>query len=58
MQRIFDEEFYQCTAVDLQVETLMTALHRYERTYNTIRPHQALDYRTRQQCRDAYQEAG
>lgn len=57
IQRTFDEEFYQCTAVDLRVETLSTALHQYERTYNTIRPHQALDYRTPQQYLDDHQEA-
>lgn len=57
MQRTFDEEFYQCTAVDLRVETLSTALHQYERTYNTIRPHQALGYLTPQQYLDDHQEA-
>lgn len=57
IQRTVDEEFYQCTQVDLAVAPLSTALQRYEVIYNTIRPHQALGYLTPQQYLDKHREA-
>jgi putative transposase len=52
IQRTFDEECYQCTDAEPRVEPLRTALRRYEHIYNTIRPHQALDYQTPQEYLD------
>jgi len=46
LQRTFEEECYQCTDVPLRVAELAAALRDYETTYNTIRPHRALGYRT------------
>jgi transposase InsO family protein len=46
IQRTFDEECYQCFDGPLRVADLATALHAFETVYNTIRPHQALGYRT------------
>ena len=46
IQRTFDEECYQCFDGPLRVADLTSALHSYETIYNTIRPHQALGYRT------------
>ena len=42
-QRTHTEEFYQLYDGDLAMEPLNRALRRWERVYNTIRPHQALD---------------
>lgn len=57
LQRTVDEEFYQCTEVELAVAPLAVALQHYEVTYNTIRPHQALGYLTPQQFLVKYREA-
>lgn len=46
LQRTFGEEFYQCTDASPRITELADDLHRYEVVYNTIRPHQALGYRT------------
>jgi putative transposase len=46
LQRTFGEEFYQCTAAPPRIADLADDLRRYEVVYNTIRPHQALGYRT------------
>jgi transposase InsO family protein len=46
IQRTFDEEFYQCCDAEPRVEPLSGALRAYETLYNTVRPHQALDYQT------------
>jgi len=40
------EEFYEVYDGDLEITTLNQALLAWEHTYNTIRPHQALDGRT------------
>jgi len=40
------EEFYQVVDFPLEVTALNQALRAWEHTYNTIRPHQALDWRT------------
>jgi transposase InsO family protein len=39
-------EFWECYDGDLVLSTLQQALHEWEITYNTIRPHQALEYET------------
>lgn len=45
-QRTHTEEFYEVTDAELAVEPLNAALQAWERTYNTVRPHQALGYLT------------
>lgn len=45
-QRTHTEEFYELYDGDLDLPSLNAALLDWERTYNTIRPHQALAYRT------------
>src|SRR3990170_1192520 len=47
--RTHTEEFYECYDGDLDLPSLRQALLAWERTYNTVRPHQALGYRTPQQ---------
>jgi len=44
--RTHTEEFYEVTDSSFEVAELRAALLEWERTYNTIRPHQALDYLT------------
>jgi transposase InsO family protein len=48
-QRTHTEEFYEVTPCSLQIAQLNQELQDWERTYNTIRPHQALGYRTPQE---------
>ena len=48
-QRTHTEEFYEVTPCSLQIPTLNQELQSWERTYNTVRPHQALGYRTPQE---------
>ena len=45
-QRTHTEEFYEVVEFSLEVATLNQELRAWERTYNTIRPHQALGYLT------------
>lgn len=45
-QRTHTEEFYEVTDCDWHLDALNDQLRRWEHTYNTIRPHQALAYRT------------
>ncbi len=45
-QRTHTEEFYEVTECAWTVEALNPALVRWERVYNTVRPHQALGYLT------------
>jgi putative transposase len=45
-QRTHTEEFYEVYDGDLEITTLNGALHRWERVYNHVRPHQALGYLT------------
>jgi putative transposase len=47
--RTHSEEFYQVTPYSLQLKTLNRELRDWERTYNTVRPHQALAYLTPRQ---------
>jgi transposase InsO family protein len=44
--RTHTEEFYEVTELEWTVAAVNRQLRQWERTYNTIRPHQALDYRT------------
>ncbi|MGH9499670.1 MAG: integrase core domain-containing protein [Terriglobales bacterium] len=47
--RTHTEEFYQVTPYSLELKTLNRELRHWERTYNTVRPHQALGYLTPRQ---------
>ena len=47
--RTHTEEFYEVTPCSLQIAQLNQELRDWERTYNTVRPHQALGYRTPQE---------
>ena len=44
--RTHTEEFYQVTPYSLELKKLNRELRAWERTYNTVRPHQALAYLT------------
>jgi putative transposase len=48
-QRTHSEEFYQVTPHALDMPTLNRELREWEKTYNTVRPHQALGYLTPQE---------
>jgi len=48
-QRTHTEEFYEVTDFSLEVAALNRELLAWERTYNTVRPHQALGYLTPRQ---------
>jgi transposase InsO family protein len=47
--RTHTEEFYEITPCSLSIADLNRELHAWERTYNTVRPHQALGYLTPQE---------
>ena len=47
--RTHREEFYETTPCALQIAQLNQELHAWERTCNTVRPHQALGYLTPQE---------
>jgi transposase InsO family protein len=47
--RTHSEEFYQVTPCSLEMKKLNRELRRWEKIYNTFRPHQALGYLTPQQ---------
>jgi len=47
--RTHTEEFYEITPCSLPIADLNRELQAWERTYNTVRPHQALRYLTPQQ---------
>lgn len=44
--RTHAEEFYEVTDSDFELTSLCPALRQWEITYNTVRPHQALNYLT------------
>lgn len=44
--RTHAEEFYEVTDADFNIHSLNPALHDWEQIYNTIRPHQSLEYLT------------
>jgi transposase InsO family protein len=47
--RTHTEEFYEVTPCSLSISELNRELEAWERTYNTVRPHQALGYLTPQE---------
>ncbi|MGH9512902.1 MAG: integrase core domain-containing protein [Terriglobales bacterium] len=47
--RTHTEEFYQVTPFSLEMNQLNLDLRRWEKIYNTVRPHQSLGYLTPQQ---------
>jgi transposase InsO family protein len=47
--RTHTEEFYEVTEAEFDIRSLNKALLKWEKVYNTIRPHQALKYLTPQQ---------
>jgi len=47
--RTHTEEFYELTPCSLSISELNCELQAWERTYNTVRPHQALGYLTPQE---------
>jgi transposase InsO family protein len=57
LQRTYRDEFYACVDLEPRLEPAQAALREYEDTYNTVRPHQALGYRTPQEVLDQRQEA-
>jgi putative transposase len=48
-QRTHREEFYQVTGCSLKMAALNRELREWEKTYNTVRPHQSLSYPTPEQ---------
>ncbi|HEX5424211.1 MAG TPA: integrase core domain-containing protein [Candidatus Acidoferrales bacterium] len=48
--RTHHEEFYQVIPDHWNIESLNPQLRRWEHIYNTVRPHQALGYRTPLEC--------
>ncbi len=55
-QRTHTEEFWEVTVAEPTLEGYRAALRHWERVYNTIRPHQALDYLTPLEFVTAYNE--
>jgi transposase InsO family protein len=45
-QRTHTEAFYQVTDCSLEMAALNRELRAWEKTYNTVRPHQSLGYLT------------
>ena len=54
--RTHTEEFYEVEDFPLEIAALNQELQRWERTYNTIRPHQALAYLTPHQFVSQWQD--
>jgi putative transposase len=54
--RTHTEEFYEITPCSLPITQLNHELQDWERTYNTVRPHQALGYRTPQEFLAQYSQ--
>ena len=55
-QRTHTEEFYKVTDASFDLPELNQALLKWEKVYNTIRPHQALGYLTPEQFLEQYQQ--
>ncbi|MCL4459104.1 MAG: integrase core domain-containing protein, partial [Chloroflexi bacterium] len=55
-QRTHTEEFYECSTADPTVAALGAELRAWEKAYNTIWPHQALDYLTPKEFLDAWNQ--
>ncbi|MQY55813.1 MAG: transposase [Dehalococcoidia bacterium] len=51
-QRTHTEEFYEVTDVSFEILELNRALLKWEKVYNTIRPHQAVGHLTSQQFKE------
>ncbi|MBI4757555.1 MAG: transposase [Chloroflexi bacterium] len=54
--RTHTEEFYEVTDTSFDTAEVNKALMEWERVYNTVRPHQALDYLTPQEFLQCYQQ--
>src|SRR5262249_29982950 len=57
-QRTHTEEFYEVTELEWTVPAVNRPLPEWERIYNTIRPHQALGYRTPREFLRTLAQAG
>lgn len=57
LQRTYRDEFYACVDLEPRLDPVQAALRLYEDTYNTVRPHQALDYRTPKEFLDQQEVA-
>ena len=55
-QRTHTEEFYEVTEASFEIVGLNQALLKWEKVYNTIRPHQALGYLTPLEFLKQYQQ--
>ncbi len=55
-QRTHTEEFYEVTDSSFEIQELNQALLKWEKVYNTIRPHQSLGYLTPQQFLEQCQQ--
>jgi len=55
-QRTHTEEFYEVTDANFNIPELNQALLKWENVYNTIRPHQALEYLTPQEFMEHYRQ--
>jgi putative transposase len=56
LQRSYRDEFYACEDLEPRVGPVAAALREYEHTYNHVRPHQSLAYRTPAQFLATYPE--
>jgi transposase InsO family protein len=54
--RTYKDEFYDCSTAPPTVAGFKDALARWERVYNTVRPHQALGYLTPREFLDAWHQ--
>jgi len=55
-QRTHTEEFYEVTEANFGILELNQALLKWEKVYNTVRPHQALGYLTPLEFLEQYQQ--
>lgn len=55
-QRTHTEEFYEVADTEFEINALNSSLLRWELVYNTIRPHQALNYLTPKEFLECYQK--
>ena len=55
-QRTHTEEFHEVTDASFELPELNQALLKWEKVYNTIRPHQALEYLTPLEFLGHYQQ--
>jgi len=55
-QRTHTEEFYEVTDTSFALPELNRALLKWEKVYNTVRPHQALEYLTPQEFLEHHQQ--